>query len=304
MDKFIRIYEFAQQLFSGDKTARQANEIIEGIMTACSPRIENFGEGTFQDEEWQDFSGRLYYQPGSFTSLEDFRLLKARLANIEAGQADRLFYLATPTRFFSVIVNALGELEMTTESDGWRRVVIEKPFGADANTARELNTQLHQVLDENQNYRIDHYLGKETVQNILTLRFANSLYEPLWNHNFIHHVQITVAEKVDVGTRAKFYDGVSTLRDMFQNHIFQLLSLIAMEPPASYQAEDLREQKVRALRSVRPFTPEDVRTSVVRAQYEGYRSIPGVASDSQTETFAALRLFIHNPRWQGVPFYL
>jgi glucose-6-phosphate 1-dehydrogenase len=266
--------------------------------------VEKFSEGPFDHRIWQDFTRFLHYQPGSLTSLEDFQLLADRLMNLETGPANRLFYLATPPSFFPVIVSVLGKLGLTTETDGSRRVVIEKPFGTDAESARELNRQLHQVLDENQIYLIDHYLGKETVQNILTFRFANSLYEPLWNHNFIDHIQITVAEKVDVVTRAGFYDNVGALRDMFQNHIFQLLSLITMEPPASYQAHDLQEENVKALRSVRPLSQKEAGLYAVRGQYNGYRDLPGVALDSQTETYAALRLFIDNPRWQGVPFYL
>ena len=266
--------------------------------------VEEFTQEPFDVEIWHKFKLHLHYQPGSFTSLEDFQNLAARLTTIETGPANRLYYLATPPSFFPVIVNALGKTDMITETEGWRRVVIEKPFGTDVGSARELNKQLHSVLDENQIYRIDHYLGKETVQNILTFRFANIIYESVWNHNYIDHIQITVAEKVDVGARARYYDGVGALRDMFQNHIFQLLSLIAMEPPATSTAHDLREEKINALRSVRPLSRDEVGTIAVRGQYNGYLGTPGVAPDSKTETFAALRIYIDNPRWQGVPFYL
>ncbi len=190
------------------------------------------------------------------------------------------------------------------EDSGWRHVVIEKPFGTDLESARALNAQIHQVLGEDQIYRIDHYLGKETVQNILMFRFANTIFEPLWNRNYIDHVQITVAENVDVGHRAGYYDGVGVLRDMFQNHLMQLLTLVAMEPPASFDADALRNEKVKVLRSINPITPDEVAGETVRAQYCGYCETEGVAPDSITPTYAALRFVIDNWRWKGVPFYL
>jgi glucose-6-phosphate 1-dehydrogenase len=193
---------------------------------------------------------------------------------------------------------------MVAEDNGWRRVVIEKPFGHDLQSAVALNESVYQVLDESQIYRIDHYLGKETVQNIMVFRFANSLFEPVWNRNYIDHVQITAAETVDVGHRAEFYDGVGVVRDMMQNHMLQLLALVAAEPPASFDANALRNEKVKVLRAIRPWQPEEVAKHTVRGQYRSYRDAEGVDPNSQTATYAAIRFYIDNWRWQGVPFYL
>ena len=193
---------------------------------------------------------------------------------------------------------------MAKDTNGWCRVVIEKPFGHDLQSARELNRAAHAVLDEKQIYRIDHYLGKETVQNILVFRFANAIFEPVWNRNYIDHVQITASETVGVDHRAGFYDGVGVLRDMFQNHLMQLLSLVSMEPPISFDANALRNEKAKILAALRPIPPQNLGDQSIRGQYEGYRQTDGVDPQSNTETFAALKLYIDNWRWQGVPFYL
>lgn len=227
----------------------------------------------------------------------------------------RLFYLAVPPRFFSPIIENLGSAGLTREEGtSRRRVVIEKPFGRDYESARALNRVLERTLTERQIFRIDHYLGKETVQNIMVLRFANGIFEPIWNRNHIDSIQITVAETLGVEDRGNYYDQAGALRDMVPNHLFQLLSMIAMEPPNSFDAEDVRTEKYKALRAIQPFTHESVLTHAVRGQYEAgelagarvaaYRAEPRVAHDSPTETFVAMKLLVENWRWAGVPFYL
>ena len=198
--------------------------------------------------------------------------------------------MAIPPTLFPAIIDNLDATDQLHENGGWRRVVVEKPFGTDLASAKELNEQIHKVLNENQIYRIDHYLGKETVQNILFTRFANTIFEPIWNRNYIDHVQITVAEEVGVGHRAGYYDSVGVLRDMFQNHLLQLVTLVAMEPPASFNANALRNEKVKVLSAIQPVNGESVAYNTVRAQYHGYREEADVKPNSITPTYAALRL--------------
>jgi len=266
--------------------------------------VEQHAAHQFTAEQWAAFEARLFYRAGGFTEAADFARLATTLTELEGSPADRLYYLAAPPRFYADIVNRLGAADIVHEDEGWRRVIVEKPFGADLASAQALNQSLHRVLNEKQIYRIDHYLGKETVQNILTLRFANAIFEPLWNRNYTDHVQITVAETVGVGHRAGYYDRAGVLRDMFQNHLLQLLALTAMEPPAAFDADSLRNDKVKVLKAIRPIRPDQVGVHTVRGQYRGYCEEEGVAPDSHTATYAALRLFIDNWRWQGVPFYL
>ena len=250
---------------------------------------------------WPRVAERHEYLPGDYDDPATYSALAERLSRLdsEIGTShNRLFYLATPPALCSTIVEHLGHAGLSHSHPGWTRIIIEKPFGHDQESARRLNEQVHAVFDEAQVYRIDHYLGKETVQNILSLRFANAIFEPLWNRNYIDHVQITVAERVGVGHRAGYYDQAGVLRDVFQNHLLQLVTLTAMEPPAVSSADALRDEKVKVLRAVRPMMQS------VRGQYKGYRYEPGVAEGSQTATYAALELMVDNWRWRGVPFYL
>jgi glucose-6-phosphate 1-dehydrogenase len=255
-------------------------------------------------DEWLGFETHLHYMSGNFSHQDDFRKLKRRLEQLENGPSDRMYYLATAPRFFLQIVKTLYQEGMVEEREGNRRVVVEKPIGTDLASAQALNRGLREVLDEHQIFRIDHYLGKETVQNLLVFRFANAIFEPIWNRNYIDHIQITVAESVGVGHRAGYYDGVGVLRDMFQNHLLQLVALVAMEPPADFDATAIRDEKVKVLRSLRPILADEVWSELVRGQYHGYLEETGVDPDSKTGTFAALRLHIDNWRWQDVPFYL
>ncbi|MBI4636711.1 MAG: glucose-6-phosphate dehydrogenase [Candidatus Rokubacteria bacterium] len=269
------------------------------------------------DLVWERFASALFYLSGDPNDLALYPKLDRLLAETEAARgrhANRLFYCATPPSLYEPIVRNLGAAALAGEPSGWTRIVVEKPFGRDLESARALNRQLAAVFREEQVYRIDHYLGKETVQNILVFRFANGIFEPLWNRNHVAQVQITVAESLGVETRGAYYEESGALRDMLQNHMLQLLCLIAMESPVTFDAAPVRDEKNKVLAAIRPIDPAKLDEAAVRGQYgpgfaegkrvPGYREEKGVAPDSRTETYVALRLLVDNWRWAGVPFYL
>ena len=267
------------------------------------------GVNDADEKAWGDFAQNLAYLPGTYQAAADFKRLKALLDDLDkrrGTQGNRLYYLALPPEVVPDVVNNLAAAEMIQppQPAPFTRVVFEKPFGHDLESAEDLNRLVEQVLAESQAFRIDHYLAKETVQNILVFRLANSFLEPLWNRQHLDHVQITAAEDIGLEGRGGFYDQAGVVRDVAQSHLLQVLSLVAMEPPIGWDADAIRDQKMQVFRSLRPLAPEDVARDVVPGQYRGYREEPKVAADSKTPTFVAFRVFIDNWRWQGVPFYV
>ncbi|MGH9684033.1 MAG: glucose-6-phosphate dehydrogenase [Candidatus Acidiferrales bacterium] len=304
----FRLLGFARTGMSDDDFRKSASEFL--------PKAEEPG-GTV--EKKNSFLKHLQYFKGDYDDPGAYERLRKRLDELDReGQlgGNRLFYLAVPPEVYIRIVEHLGKAGLTKPVSGraWTRVIIEKPFGRDRASARELNAKVLGVFNESQVYRIDHYLGKETVQNLLVFRFGNGIFEPLWNRNYVDHVQITAAESLGVESRAAFYESAGALRDMIQSHVLQLTSLVAMEAPANFDATSVRNEKIKVLQSIRAFAPESIWKSVVRGQYgpgnvdgkpvPGYRQEPGVKPGSAAETFVALKLYVDNWRWSGVPFYL
>jgi glucose-6-phosphate 1-dehydrogenase len=316
------LYELAREKLLSDKFVlvgfSRSDLTDDAYRAECAEAITNFARTKPVDQAvLNKLSSQIFYVRGDYGSGADHKRLADKLAELDGKfgtQGNRLYYMSTPPNMFSPIIEGLGKQVGGANNGRFTRIVIEKPFGRDLASARELNQLLHRYFDEEQVFRIDHYLGKETVQNLMVMRFANSIFEPIWNYKYIDHVQITVSETLGVGSRGGYYDRSGATRDMVQNHIFQLMALIAMEPPVSLDATSIRDEKVKVYKSVRPVPASRADSVTVRGQYtagefagqktQGYRKEKDVAPTSKTETFVAMKLFIDNWRWSGMPFYL
>lgn len=288
------------------------DEFRENMRTTIEASIKNADK-----KQVEEFLVKLNYLPMDFKDNEGYKKLAGSLKQIDnvcGKRCNFIFYLATIPQLFETIALNLAENGLNIETEGFRRIIIEKPFGYDLDSSIKLNESLHNTFDENQIYRIDHYLGKETVQNVLVTRFANGIFEPIWNRNYIHHVEITSAESIGIESRGKYYEEAGALRDMLQSHLLRLVALVAMEPPSSFEAEAVRNEQIKVLQSLRPLTKKDIEKYVIRGQYiestikgekiKGYRNEENVNTDSRTETYAAIKFYIDNWRWGGVPFYI
>ncbi len=318
------MYDLAQHNSLGERYAiigfARTQMTDESFRTTIGEAAKTISEvGPIEPAKWNEFSSNLFYSAGEYGNPDSYTQLAKRLAEIDKDKnlgGNRLFYLSTPPEVYPDIVEQLGRagLARPANPNSWVRIIIEKPFGRDLASAKELNKIVLNVFEEKQVYRIDHYLGKDTVQNLLVLRFGNGIFEPLWNRNYVDHVQITASETLGVERRGGFYETAGALRDMIQSHVLQLTSLMAVEPPASFDATAVRNEKLKILQSIRPYNLEMVAQSAVRGQYApgnangnklaGYRDEPNVNPKSRTETFVAMRVLIDNWRWAGVPFYL
>jgi glucose-6-phosphate 1-dehydrogenase len=300
-------------ILGNSRTHMNDDEFRSKMREAVKEFLEN---SPFDEDLWSGFAQKLFYEPGDVKDPGMYQRIGARLAEIETSQKTEgnvLFYLSTQPSFYATLVEGIGAAGIH-RSHGWRRVVIEKPFGHDLGSSRELDRRIHAVLDENEVYRIDHYLGKETVQNILAFRFGNGIFEPLWNRRYINNVQITAAESIGVEGRGAYYQEAGTLRDMIQNHLSQVMATIAMEPPAVFESNAVRDERAKLLRSIRIPKPEEVPLNAVAGQYgpariggaevAGFRQEAGVDPGAQTDTYAAVTCHIDNWRWAGVPFYI